>query len=99
LCAVLRKAEGLQRGRYGVDHLLIYDLTGLGLLLPLEVGGPILRRKIKAWYAEKKPAHRFGRISVLRDGALLLDLEGGGRLLRGESSRYQVSVIRAHDEE
>ena len=36
--AFLKKAEVLRRGRFGLDHLLIYDLTGLGLLLPLESG-------------------------------------------------------------
>jgi hypothetical protein len=33
--AFLKKAQGLQVGRFEVDHLLIYDLTGVGLLLPL----------------------------------------------------------------
>ena len=43
--------------------------------------------------------HRFGRISILRDLALLLDLEGEGRILRRESSYFQLPVIRAQDEE
>jgi hypothetical protein len=37
--AFLTKAEGLRRGRFDLDHLLIYDLTGLGLLVPLKRGG------------------------------------------------------------
>jgi hypothetical protein len=32
------KAEGLCRGRFSVDHLLIYDLTGLNLLLHWRLG-------------------------------------------------------------
>jgi predicted nucleotidyltransferase len=97
--AFLQKAEGLRRGRFDLDHLLIYDLTGLGLLLPLERGAPILRQKVQEWYAREAPGHRFGRISILRDLALLLDLEGEGRILRRESPYFQLPVIRAHDEE
>ncbi|HXO19055.1 MAG TPA: nucleotidyltransferase family protein [Thermoanaerobaculia bacterium] len=97
--AFLKKAEGLLRGRFKLDHLLIYDLTGLGLLLPLERGAPILREKLREWSARERPVHRFGRISVLRDQALLLDLEHGGHILRRESPYYQLPVIRASDEE
>lgn len=97
--AFLQKAEGLRQGRFALEHLLIYDLTGLGLLLPMERGAPRLRQKIQEWYARKAPEHRFGRISILRDQALLLDLAGEWRLLQGESPYYQLSVIRAHDEE
>ena len=97
--AFLQKAEKLRRGRYGLDHLLIYDLTGLGLLVPLERGAPILRRKVQEWHAKEAPVNRFGHISILRDLALLLDLEGKGRLLRQESPHFQLPVIRAHDEE
>lgn len=95
----LKKAEGLVNGRFSLDHLLIYDLTGLGLLLPLERGAPILRQKIHEWHARVNPKHRFGRISVLRDLALLLDVEGSGQLLRGGSLRYRLPVIHARDEE
>lgn len=97
--AFLRKTEMLLRGRFALDHLLIYDLTGLGLLLPLEQGAPILRQKIQDWYARERPAHRFGRISVLRDQALLLDLGERGRILRRESPYFQLPKIRARDEE
>ena len=97
--AFLTKAEYLRRGRYALDHLLIYDLTGLGLLVPLERGGSILRRQIQEWHAREAPVHRFGRVSILRDLALLLDLEGEGRILRRESPYFQLAVIRAHDEE
>ena len=97
--AFLQKAEHLRLGRFDLDHLIIYDLTGLGLLVPLERGAPILRRKIQEWYAREAPANRFGRISILRDLALLLDLEGEGRILRRESPYFQLPVIRAHDEE
>ena len=97
--AFRQKAEGLRRGRFNLDHLLIYDLTGLGLLLPLERGAPILRQKVQEWHAREAPVNRFGRISILRDRALLLDLEGEGRILRRESPYFQLSVIRAHDEE
>jgi predicted nucleotidyltransferase len=97
--AFLRKAEALIRGRFNLDHLLIYDLTGLGLLLPLERGAPILRKKLLEWHSWKKPAYRFGRISVLRDLALLLDIGGSGQIIRGASPYYQLPVIRARNEE
>jgi uncharacterized protein len=97
--AFRQKAEGLRRGRFNLDHLLIYDLTGLGLLLPLERGAPILRQKVQEWHAREAPVNRFGRISILRDRALLLDLEGERKILRRESPYFQLSVIRAHDEE
>ena len=99
LLAFLQKAEGLRRGRFDLDHLIIYDLTGLGLLLPLERGAPILRQKVREWHAREGPQHRFKRISILRDLALLLDLEGEGKILRQESPYFQLPVIRAHDEE
>ena len=94
-----RKAEGLVTGRFGLDHLLLYDITGLGLLVPLEEGGPLLRAKIEAWHRETRPQYRFGKISVLRGLALLLDVTGAPRLLRGESRYYRLSVIQAHDED
>ncbi len=97
--AFLEKAEDLRCGRYDLDHLLIYDLTGLGLLVPLERGGSILRRQIQERHAREAPVHRFGRVSILRDRALLLDLEGEGRILRRESPYFQLGVLRAHDEE
>lgn len=98
--AFLQKAEVLRRGRFDLDHLLLYDLTGLGLLLPLEQGAPILGQKVQEWHAREAPVHRFGRISILRDLALLLDLEGERRILRlRESPYFHLSVIRAHDEE
>lgn len=97
--AFREKAEGLRDGRFSLDHLLIYDMTGLGLLVPLERGGSILRQQVREWHAQEAPAHRFGRVSILRELALLLDLEGEGRILRGESPYFQLAVIRAHDEE
>lgn len=97
--AFLRKAEALKVGHFDLDHLIIYDLTGLGLLLPLERGAPTLRRKIQEWHAREKPAHRFRRISVLRDLALLLDVEHQGQILRRESPYFRLPVIRARDEE
>lgn len=93
------KAHTLVRGRYNLDHLIIYDLTGLGLLLPLERGAPLLKQKLLEWHAGEKPAYRFGRVSVLRDGALLLDVGNGGQILRRESPYFKISVIRARDEE
>lgn len=97
--AFLKQAEVLRDGRFDLDHLLIYDLTGLGLLLPLERGAPILRRKVQEWHAEEAPVHRFRRVSILRDLALLLDLEGEARILRRKSPYFQLPVIHAHDEE
>jgi len=43
--------------------------------------------------------NRFRRISILRDQALLLDVEVEGRILRRESPYFQIPVIRADDEE
>jgi predicted nucleotidyltransferase len=97
--AVLQKAEKLRCGRFDLDHLLIYDLTGLGLLLPLQRGAPILRQKIREWHDKEAPVNRFRRISILRDQALLLDVEGEGRILRRESPYFQLPVLRADDEE
>lgn len=84
---------------FDVDHLLIYDLTGISLLLPLQNGAPLLRQKIQDWLDEVRPAHRFRKVSVLRDGALLLDLTGAARILRSGSPFFQLAVIRAPDEE
>lgn len=97
--AFLEKAQDLRRGRFDLDHLLIYDLTGLGLLVPLERGGSILRQQIQDWHAREAPVHRFRRVSILRDLALLFDLAGEGRILRRESPYFQLAAIRAHDEE
>ena len=97
--AFLKKAEVLVRGRFDLDHLLIYDLTGLGLLLPLGRGAPALRQKLLEWYAREEPAYRFERISVLRDQSLLLDVTGSGQILRCASPYHQIPVIRARDEE
>jgi len=97
--AFLKKAEGLVKGRFNLDHLLIYDLTALDLLLPLERGAPILKRKLQEWQANIHPAYRFRRVSVLRDLALLLDAADSARILRRESSRFHLPVIRARDEE
>lgn len=97
--AFLRKTEALNEGRLNIDHLLIYDLTGLGLLLPLHLGAPILRRKIEHWTAQARPRHRFPRVSVLRDLALLFDVTGRMEILDQESSRFRLPVIRADNEE
>lgn len=97
--AFVRKAQGLVEGRFDLDHLLLYDLTGLGLLVPLEDGGPLLRQKIEAWHQHTRPAHRFARISVLRDSGLLLDVTGEARLVRAESPYFQLPVLWARDEE
>jgi uncharacterized protein len=92
----LRKARRL---RLNLDHLVIYDLTGLGLLVPLELSAPILRRELQEWHAREKPAHRFGRVSVLRDQRLLLDAGGEGRILQAESPYFQIPVLRADNED
>lgn len=99
--AFLKKARRLEEGRYSLDHLLIYDLTGVGLLHPLEEGVRPLRERFERWYDAEKPEHRFQRISVLRDSGLLLDISGipPGRLLQGESPYYQLFKIKARDEE
>jgi predicted nucleotidyltransferase len=97
--AFLRKAQGLALGRFDLDHLLIYDLTGLGLLVRLERGAAILRRKLRDWVAAERPPYRFRRVSVLRDLALLLDVGGNEEILRGRSPFYRLPVLRARDEE
>ncbi len=94
-----RKAQGLIHGRFELDHLLLYDLTGLSFSVPLEKGGPRLRDKIEAWHQETRPQYRFGKISVLRGLALLLDVTGTTRLVRGESPYYRLPVIQAQDED
>lgn len=97
--AYLQKAAALRDGRFAIDHLLIYDLTGLNLLLPLDDGAPLLRDKIDRWLRAEQPQHRFRRVSVLRDLALLLDLTGDSRLLRTESPFFRLGVVRARDED
>ncbi|HYH44478.1 MAG TPA: nucleotidyltransferase domain-containing protein [Thermoanaerobaculia bacterium] len=97
--AFLKKAEGLLRGRFDLDHLLLYDLTGLRLLVPIELGGMLLKQKLGDWLGEKKPAHRFRRVSVLRDTALLVDVEGEQRILHGKSPLFRIPVLRSHGEE
>jgi len=96
--AFLNKARGLVNGRFGIDHLLIYDLTGLGLLVPIDAGAHLLRRKIDNWHHREQSSYQFTRISVLRDQALLLDLTGSGRILTAESPYFRLGVIRARDE-
>jgi uncharacterized protein len=97
--AFLRKADAVRYGRSSLDHLLLYDLTGVGLLIPLERGGPLLARKIEEWYDREKPEHRFRRVSVLRDLALLLDVQGEHRILRRESPYFDLPVVSADGEE
>ena len=98
--AFRRKAEALANGRYSLDHLLIYDLTGLGLLLPLERGNPVLRTMIRDWLSQVKPTHRFGRVSVVRDLALLLDVADSAVVLPlRESPYFRLPVLRARNEE
>lgn len=94
-----RKARSLVEGRFQIDHLVLYDLTGLGLLVTLRAGGDLLRKQIEAWYDQEEPSHRFGRISVLRDLNLLLDVTGSGRLLAGTSPFFRLPVVHAEDEE
>jgi len=95
----LRKAQALIDGRFRIDHLLLYDLTGLGYILPVERGAPLLRKKIEQWYRTREPEYRFRRISVLRNTVLLLDAIGEARLLREESPYFQLEVVWARDEE
>ncbi len=95
----LKKARALEDGRFRIDHLLIYDLTAVGLLLPLEAGVRPLRERIRRWQASQQPEHQFKRISILRDTSLFLDVLGEGRLLRTESPYFQLYVIEARDEE
>jgi predicted nucleotidyltransferase len=95
----LKKARHVEKRRYDLDHLLMYDGTGLGLLVPLEEGGPLLAARIQSWYTTEAPAYRFKRVSVLRDRALLLDITGTHQLLSGESPYFSLPVVRAESEE
>jgi hypothetical protein len=97
--AFVRKSDGLLIGNYDIDHLLIYDLTGLGLLEPLERGGLLLREKIERWKRANRPEHRFERVSVLRDSGLFLDVCGEGRVLKLGSPYFQVAILRADGNE
>lgn len=97
--AFVNKALGLVNGRFDVDHLLIYDLTGLGLFTPLETGAPLLRQRIDRWYQREQPRHSFTKISVLKDWALLLDVTGSGQLLSARSPFFRLDVVYAVDEE
>jgi predicted nucleotidyltransferase len=97
--AFLDKARRLEHGRFHIDHLLIYDLTGLGLFVSLEAGAPLLRQRIEQWYEREHPVNRFTRVSVLRDQALLLDVTGAASLLSAESPFFRLGVIRARNEE
>lgn len=94
-----RKARVLIDGRFDIDHLVIYDVTGLGYLVALAHGGRLLSDLIHGWYDRQKPAHQFTKVSVLRDLAMLWDLDGEGRLLHAESPHFRLPVIRANDEE
>lgn len=97
--AFVRKSEGLSAGRYSIDHLLIYDVTGLGLLEPLERGGLLLRERIAAWKEVNEPEHGFGRVSILRDSGLFLDVCGEARVLKLGSPHVQIFVLRAEGEQ
>lgn len=99
LSSFLQKAEALVRGRYSVDHLLIYDNTGVGLFAPLEECAPLLRAEMEEWIRKEQPAHRYTRVSILRGFALLLDMTGEARLLTSESPYFRLSAIRAVDED
>lgn len=91
----LKKAQRLLDGNYSVAHLLIYDLTGLSLLVPLDEGGRLLRAKIEGWNQQEQPTHRFARVSVLQGTALLLDVSGATRILQASSPYFRLSVIKA----
>jgi len=97
--AFLKKARALMDGHFSLDHLLIYDLTGLGLLLPLQRGTPLLKQKLQEWHTKVNPANRFRRVSVLRDAALLFDAGGSAQILDKESPYHQIWRIYARDEE
>jgi uncharacterized protein len=93
------KAKDLVSGRYTIDHLLIFDNTGLGLFSPLDEGAPLLRAEIERWLSRDRPSHRYARVSILRGLDLLLDVTGEARLLSAESPYFRVNVIRAHGDE
>ena len=99
LSSFREKSMALARGRYSIDHLLIYDMTGLGLFSPLEEGVPLLRAAIADWLDRERPAHRFARVSVLRGFDLLLDVMGEARLLSATSPHFRLGSIAARDEE
>jgi predicted nucleotidyltransferase len=92
------KATALTHGRYSIDHLLIYDITGLGVFSPLADGVPLLRSMIDEWLRRERPTHSFARVSILRDFNLLLDLTGQARLLAADSPCFRFTV-RADDDD
>lgn len=92
-----KKAMALAHGRHSIDHLLIYDITGLGVFSPLADGVPLLRSKIDEWLRRERPSHSFARVSILRDFNLLLDLTGQARLLAADSPFFRFTV-RAGDD-
>lgn len=97
--AYLKKARQLEQGRFDVDHLLIYDLTGINFLVPFSEGGRFLKARISRWEKNQRPSHSFRRVSVLRDQALLLDVTSSFRVLEGESPFFQLPVVWAKNEE
>lgn len=98
LSAFRDKSRALICGRYAIDHLLIYDNTGLGLFAPLEEAAPLLRSAIFEWLDVERPVHRFSRVSILRGFDLLLDLTGEARLLNADSPYFRLGSVRAGDE-
>jgi uncharacterized protein len=94
--AYRKKAEALQEGRYDLDHLLIYDGTGLALsgLLPLPIGAERLRALIDTWVEAETPSYAFRRVSILRDRALLLDILGEATLLDHQAHQEMEALDR-----
>jgi uncharacterized protein len=84
--AVRRKTTGYDYGAHDELELLVYDLTGVGVLVKLDDGAPFLRDAIRNWRREQGPQQVFSRISVLRDSALLFDATGRWRVLRNAAA-------------
>lgn len=95
----VKKAMALTHGRHSIDHLLIYDITGLGVFSPLADGVPLLRSVIDDWLRRERPSHSFARVSILRDFNLLLDLTGQARLLAADSPFFRFTVRAGDDNE
>lgn len=94
LGAVERKVDGYDYGELDELELLVYDQTGVGVMVKLEVGASFLREAIRGWRRAAGPQQVFSRISVLRDSALLFDVTGRWRVLRRQSDAPALPAPR-----
>lgn len=94
LDAIERKVDGYDYGDHDELELLVYDQTGVGVMVKLEDGAPFLREAIRDWRRAAGPQQVFSRISVLRDSALLVDVSGRWRVLRRRTDATEWPASR-----